>query len=363
MSSLDVRDWQGIEGLAAQRDAWLALVEASGVDPLCNHPDWVLCHAHAFCEPSALFGFTLSDAAGEPVAVLPFRREPSRGAFALRRARLAPAGTFDSDYLDLPVRPGHERAVAHAALEALHRARGIDVAVLDCVPDDSPRLAALVAALGERDLPFRVHAEPCCTTSLPDSFEAFLGGLRSRMRSKVRSSIRKVEERGAELAWCDDPSELERGLVHLFDLHQRRWTASGEPGSFASDRRRAFYRSLSPALLAEGRLGFTQLHLDGRIVATQIGAFAGSTYYQLQEGYDPELADLRLGIALRGLTIRDLIERGTTRYDFMAGVTRGKTDWGAVPRPCTTLAFALPGLRARGAYGLRALVDRWRARS
>ena len=354
---LRARRFDGVSGLREVRAPWMALVDEGRADPLCNDPDWTLAHAAGFGRADEYFGWLLEDAGGAPVAVLPFRREPSRGALALRRAILAGGGTFDSDYLDLVVRPGEELASATAALDLLASERGVDAAVLSCVPDDSPVLAALTNVLKARGLPSRTRPEPCCATALPEDFDAFLATLKKRMRTKVRSAMRKATESGAELRWIEEEGEIEPALDLLFRLHQQRWNEAGEPGSFAGPERRAFYRELAPDLLRRGRLGLAQLVRDGRVLATQIGAVVDETYYQIQEGYDPDLAEERLGIALRGLAIRALIDRGVRSYDFMAGVTRGKTDWGAALRPCTTIAFPVSGVRARLAYGLRAFVD------
>lgn len=360
-AGLVAHPWQGLEGLGAARPAWSRLLAASAADPLCNAPGWVVPHVEAYTAPDAVFGWTFEDAGGEPAGFAALREEPTRGALALRRLTLAADGTQESDYLDLVARRGHEPAVVAALLDALAAVRRGEALLLTCVPDDSACLAALRAELERRGLPRREVPVPCLAAPLPDEFETYLAGLKPRMRSKVRSALRRTAERGARLAWCDRADELEGHLEGLFDLHTARWSEAGETGSFSGERRRDFYRRLMPALLAEGRLRFARLELDGRAAAYQLGALAGGSYYQIQEGYRPELAELRVATALRAGAIRELIVEGVTRYDFMAGDSRHKRDWGGELRPCTSVACALPGLRARLAYGARSLVDRWRA--
>lgn len=360
--ALDARAWRGLDGLRAQQPAWRELLAAAPVEELSNEPEWVLAHAQAFSDPASLFGWTLFEPGGSPVALLAFRREPSRGPLALRRALFCADGTFDSDYLDLLVRPGFEAASVAACLDALAATRGVAVALLSRLPDDSPTLPLLRAELARRGLASRELAEPACVAALPESFEAYVAGLKPRMRSKVRSSVRRARETGGVVRWCTDAAALERDLETLFELHQARWTAAGRPGGFAGPERRAFYRAIAASYLERDRLGFASLAVDGRVVACQIGAVAGGTYYQLQEGYDPAFEAFRPGTALRGLVIEELIARGVTTYDFLEGVSRHKTDWGGAVRPCTTVAVALPGLRARVAFGARELVERWRGR-
>jgi CelD/BcsL family acetyltransferase involved in cellulose biosynthesis len=181
------------------------------------------------------------------------------------------------------------------------------------------------------------------------------------MRSKVRSAVRAAGERGARLEWCEKPAELEPWLTDLYRLHEARWSARNLPGSFADPRRRAFYAELSAGALARGELRLARLvEADGAVSAVQIGIRCDTRYYQVQEGYDPARENERVGTALRGLALADLIAEGVRAYDFMAGDSRHKRDWAGLPRPCTTVAFPLPRWRARLAYGLKARVDRWR---
>jgi CelD/BcsL family acetyltransferase involved in cellulose biosynthesis len=343
--------------MRGEADAWRRLAGEAGLDPLCNDPSWALDHAAAYAEPGDVLGWTFEDADGEPVGILPLKREPSRGPLALRRATLVQDGSNESDYLDLPVRPGSERAVAAAAVDALRRRRELQAVVLSCVPESSPRLAALRAELEARSLPRREVGVACISAELPDSLDVYVQGLKSRMRSKVRSAVRKAHEQGAELRWCDEPTELAEHLGGLFRLHAGRWQEAGEAGSFDEPARRAFYDRLVPRLLAEGALRLSRLELDGRPVAYQFGAVVGDRYYQVQEGYDVALSKERPATALRALSIEALIADGVRHYDFMAGDSRHKRDWRGTDRPCVTVAFALPRLRARLSYALRARLD------
>ncbi len=358
--ALVARAWRGLAGLLAEREGWEDCRAESRADPLCNSHEWTLAHGRAFAPDADVFGWTFHARDGRPAAVVALRREPPRGPLALRRALFLADGTFDSDYLEPPVRAGFERALAGALLDAARAVRGIEALVLSGMPEDSGFLAALRGELESRGLPRREREAPGLVAPLPASFEQYVAGLKPRMRTKLRSAVRAAEERGASFAWCDRAEELESHLEGLFRLHELRWKAAGQPGSFADPRRRAFYRDLAPSLLERGALRFARLEREGRPVAYQIGARVAESYYQLQEGYDPELGEERIGTALRARAIERLIAEGVRTYDFMAGDSRHKREWGGRPRPCATLAFALPGWRARLAYGLRALVDRWR---
>jgi len=357
---LDARPWRGTAALAELAPAWDGLARAAGLDPLCNAHGWTDAYARAFAGEAGVFGWCFAEGT-ELAGILALRREPSRGALALRRALFAADGTFDSDYLEPPIRPGLEGAVAQQLFDAARAENGLEALVFAGLPEGSRFLAALRAELAARGLPHREHALTCLAAPLPDTFELHLAGLKPRMRTKVRSAVRAAGERGARLAWCTRPDELEPWLAELFRLHEARWSALGRTGSFADPRRRAFYRDFAARALANGELALARLEERDAVSAMQLGVRCGARYYQIQEGFDPALGEERAATALRALALGELIARGVRSYDFMAGDSRHKRDWGGVERPCRTIAFPLPRLRARLSYGLRARVERWRS--
>jgi CelD/BcsL family acetyltransferase involved in cellulose biosynthesis len=361
--SLAARAWRGRAAFAELAPDWERLAAAAGLDPLCNAHAWTRAYAAAYAADRDVLGWRFEDS-GATVGIVALRREPSRGALALRRALFLADGTFDSDYLEPPVAPGHERAVAGALVDAARAERGIEALVLAGMPAESRFLAALRAELAARGLARREHPVVCLSAPLPDgagSFDAYLATLKPRMRTKVRSAMRTAEEQGARIEWLADAAALEPWLAELYRLHELRWQAEGRTGSFADPRRRAFFAALAGDALAAGTLRFARLVQEGRVLATQFGVVAGPRYYQIQEGYDPAHESARVGVALRGLAVAALVAAGVRAYDFMAGDARHKRDWGGLERPCTTIAFPLPKWRARLAYGLRERVESWRA--
>jgi hypothetical protein len=131
--SLAARAWRGRAAFAALAPQWEALVAAAGLDPLCNAHAWTRAYAAAYASDGDVLGWSFEDG-GETVGIVALRREPPRGALALRRALFLADGTFDSDYLEPPIAPGHERAVAGALLDAGRSARGIEALVLAGMP-------------------------------------------------------------------------------------------------------------------------------------------------------------------------------------------------------------------------------------
>lgn len=363
---LDAIGFEGLEALDKLGPQWSSLVEQGACDPLCNGFAWTRSHAQAFSRDTEVFGWELREG-DRTVGIAAFRLEPEDQRKGLRRAQLLADGSFDSDYLDFPCLPGLEGQVGAAILEAfcersLPAAMAARAVVLGPMRGDSPALAGFLDAAKRRALPFRAHTVPASAAPLGESFDDSLKGLKSRMRSKVRQSLRRSEEADWSWSWCSSSTDLADRQAVLYDLHTRRWQARGESGSYADDRRRAFYDLLLPEALKGGWLRFAQLDDEqGQPIASQLGFRLGATYYQLQEGYEPDLEERRPGFTLRAHAMGALIEEGVRSYDYLGGAAAGKADWGALEQDLKVVGCALPGIRARFTYGTRALIDRLRS--
>ncbi|TAJ14701.1 MAG: GNAT family N-acetyltransferase [Planctomycetota bacterium] len=377
---LTVARCSGLAALARESAGWQRL--CADAMPPCNEPAWTLAHAAAFRGADDVFALAVRDERGELVGWLPLAREPGRAWWALRRARHAADGHFDSEMLEPLCARGREREIVAALLTALARERGLHALVLSCAPVGSAPTRALLDAVAARGWPLRREPRTYLVAPLEPSFEETLAKLRSRVRSKLRQALRSIDERGARARFVERADELAPALDALYELHQARWNAEGRPGSFADARRRAFYARWTADALAAGRLRLALLERDGRALAAQIGiatpasngaatpgasdaatpASSGgarpSTYTQIQEGYDPRESEWRPATALRAWAVRALCEQGVRQLDFQEGDAPHKRDWGGVEVPCETLVVALPRWRARAEFALRARLGR-----
>jgi CelD/BcsL family acetyltransferase involved in cellulose biosynthesis len=67
----------------------------------------------------------------------------------------------------------------------------------------------------------------------------------------------------------------------------------------------------------------------------------GSTRYLYNNGYDPRFRSLSVGIVSKLLTIKDGIDAGRRRYDFLRGNESYKRHLGGKPVPLYGLNVAL----------------------
>ncbi len=317
-------DWQQLE------PQWNPLLESSRSATTFLTWEWARAWWSAYGTPGDLCILTAHDDAGTIRGIAPLRHQSIR-----KYGRSFPTLTFlgdgsnDSDYLDFIVEKGFEQPVVEAFLAHCEErlAQGA-ILRLNEIPAASPNLPFL-EKLANGHL-WSEYSLPCATVRFPETWELYLNTLRPRFRTKIRSVLRNLEGRpDVAFGFCNNESQLERLLPALFEVHTRRWNHDGQPGVFGWDRKRQFYSDLSRRLVTRGSLRLSWLEWNGRILACQYGFVHGHTYLHLQEGYEPASEHWNIGVGLRAWTIREFLRQGIREYDFLGGIGRHKTDWGA----------------------------------
>ena len=372
-SKLVARSFLDIEAITredawdALESEWDALVERSASAAIFLTWEWLRPWWRHFRRPGDELCILAAREGGALVGLAPLYRRriaPSYRLGSLRRLGFIGDHSCDSEYLDFIAEPGREADVVRACLDRIDAdPSGWDLIDLWLLPKSSPNYETLRRLAADRGYIEHVRDLACLTLDLPSDWEAYLGTLQPRFRSKLRSVLRKLPaERDAVFEECTSAGELAERLESLFELHQRRWRAEGKPGSFATEARRRFYYEMSEAFLRRGWLRFYSLRLGGRFVAHEFSFEHLGRVYFLQQGFDTDLESLSVGTALKAHAIRESIARGARAYDFLGGGASYKEKWGARPTECALLTLARPALRTRWHLGLLRLAARMRER-
>lgn len=175
------------------------------------------------------------------------------------------------------------------------------------------------------------HEDVCPVATLPAGadLDGFLATLGKKERHEIRRKLRRAEAAG-HIAL--DPSSDPHGDLDAFvDLHQRRWGADGLfPPTEGGAMSRQFFARLFELSGADGGLDLRFLTVDGRRIAAAVGFEAGDTVYFYNAGVDPDARDLSPGVVMVAMYLRDALERGKRRLDFLRGDEAYKYEWGAV---------------------------------
>jgi CelD/BcsL family acetyltransferase involved in cellulose biosynthesis len=128
-------------------------------------------------------------------------------------------------------------------------------------------------------------------------------------------------------------ADLDAAWTVLVDLHQRRRRSLDEPGCFASKLFYGFHRDVVERLLVRGQLRMSWLALDGTPAAAEYHLADGRLTYAYQGGVDPDRLAEEPGRLSTILCLRQAIEEGHQRLDFLRGDEPYKAHWRATPRP------------------------------
>ncbi len=324
------------------KPAWGALLRDSASDTIFLSWEWITAWWSSYGKPGELRLLAAFDDDGELRGIAPLRCQSVRKyGQTVSALSFVGDGSNDSDYLDFIVASGCEKPVMEAFFA--HWRKELDrgtVLLFNEIPESSPNLAVL-KTLAEPSVLWKETAVPCGAVRLPQSWEDYLSMLRPRFRTQIRSVLRNLESRPeVQFGFCKDPQQIQRMLPVLFDLHARRWAQDGKPGVFGWDRKRDFYLALSSQLIERGWLRFSWLEWNGRVLACQYGFAYRDTYFHLQEGYEPASEHWKVGLGLRAWSVREFLKQGIREYDFLGGVGRHKTDWGAESKQSHSILLA-----------------------
>ena len=264
------------------------------------------------------------DGGGRLVALLPLVEiAPERW--------LLVGGADVSDYLDLIVLRDREEEAWAGLLGA--RAASPASWELHAVPGASPTVTAMPALAAAVGLTVDAPCEERCPVlALPESWDALLASLSGKHRHELARKLRRFDREAPEgrVTWESTPEGIDNRLDDFLALHRRSGVGKAK---FMDARMERFFRRAIAALAAHGgaRLAFLEL-ADGPIAAFVTLEWDG-TIGLYNSGFQPEHAALSPGLVLLSQVIRDAIERGRHRFDFLRGEERYKFEFGPTPEP------------------------------
>jgi CelD/BcsL family acetyltransferase involved in cellulose biosynthesis len=367
--NLIVKVFRTIDDFDKLRVRWEELLAQYPQASIFSSWEWLTTWWRAFGADQQLHVLAFEDGSSQLVGLIPLSliRRKSLGK-RWKILQLMGDGSGDSDNLDLVVAPGYAPAVVRTLLAYLEDHSDLwDFCELNTVPTNSPAANVLMKSLAE---PKWIHAfaeTPCCQIPLPDDWDTYFKQLSGTVRKNFKYHLRRLEKRpNFRIYRCSHQNELLQCLPALFELHQKRWRANGDPGSFGSEKRRGFYQQLSSLLLSRSLLEFWILEIGGKPIAADYGFRYNNVVYALQAGFDPSEHADSPGFCLKGVMLKALIESGVQKYDFLAGFGQNKAQWNAQPSHYQHVHFArrrsLGGIYLRTRYQLKSAKEWLRER-
>ena len=306
---------------AVGASGWDALVAATRLRSPFLSWAWQREWTRAFAAARRLEIRRVEDAEGQLVALLPLH-EVEPGVLGLL------GGADVSDYLDLIALAGREEEAWMALLQS--RVAEPTTWDLHAVPGTSPTVLALPQIAAACGLSASVTVEERCPVLvLPSSWDAYLASLNGKHRHELLRKMRRLEREAPEAraACASHASEVENRLGDFFDLHRR--SRSGK-ARFMDARMEAFFRRVTASFVERGAARLWFLDTASGPIASFITIEWDDTVGLYNSGFRPDRATLSPGVVLLAHLIRDAIERGKRRFDFLRGEERYKYEFGPV---------------------------------
>ena len=263
--------------------------------------------------------------------------------------------SYHADYATILAAPDDLPAASQALVQALlspdtsHGDQAWDAVDLRRLRDIDPARVALEQAFERAATEHgwslcREQEDVCPVVTFPgDDWEAFLGTLGKKDRHEVRRKVRRLE--GAGEVTFEHVEPTPDAIDRFIELHQARWGAEGLfPDTEGGARSRRFVHRLAELETAsppEDRcLQLGSLSVDGRPIFSAMGFDDGTSCYFYNAGMDPNARELSPGVTGAAAYLRDRIEAGRHRFDFLRGDEAYKYEWGAVDEPIHRLLLA-----------------------
>jgi CelD/BcsL family acetyltransferase involved in cellulose biosynthesis len=123
---------------------------------------------------------------------------------------------------------------------------------------------------------------------------------------------------------------LDQDLKMFVEMHRG---AEGHKGHFMKPEIATFFDRVARAFAPLGWLRIHLLEIGERPVASTFSFELDGTFYLYNSAYEPDVARLSPGFVLVSELVKNCVERGLERFDFLRGPERYKYQLGAQAVP------------------------------
>ncbi|MHB8104800.1 MAG: GNAT family N-acetyltransferase [Dehalococcoidales bacterium] len=221
------------------------------------------------------------------------------------------------DYQDFIIVPGMERDFFNALLDDLKQ-NGIKQLDLKHVRPDSTVLTSLAPLAESRNCKITKEQEAVSfEMNLPSSFEAYLESLSTKQRHEVRRKMRRLTEEGKiEYRFIEKGEKLNATVETFFKLFVE---SREDKAAFLTEQMKEYFKLLVDKMSDIGLLKLGVLELDEKPIAEIMCFDYNDCIYLYNSGYDPKYVSLSAGLLSKVYAIKEGIEKGKKRFDFLKG--------------------------------------------
>jgi CelD/BcsL family acetyltransferase involved in cellulose biosynthesis len=221
------------------------------------------------------------------------------------------------DYLDFVVAPGKESIFFNAIVNYLI-STDVDELELRCLRPESLAIKNLLPIIEDRSIAF--HREPdgiSLELDLPETWEGYLGGLKSKQRHEVRRKLRRLDEAGdIRFAVYDEPGDIIDKREIFFKLFQ---DSRKDKTEFMTPKMKSFFSAMISAMADAGILKMGMMYVDALPAGAVLYFDYQGRIYLYNNGYDPRFATVSVGVLSKILLLQHGIDEKKKIFDFLKG--------------------------------------------
>jgi len=320
------------EVAALSRLPWsLGFGSGAAASPTCSSPfasaGWLRAWHEARTAQGGeeVLAFFLPAGAEAEAGCVPFAPEALARGVPGRGLRLGPDDLGAPDHLDLLLPDdAAARELAALLLEQSFELSWDRLRLLHLAPG-APRALALAGELALQGCQVRSFlSHPCFFIDLPESIDAYMALLGARFREGVRRKRRKLHKGHAVALQRTSPQETAAVLQTMFAWNRERF---GAASAFHDPTLEPMLQGFCGWLEQAGGLRLWELRCDGELAAAWLGFAWGDCLHFYQAGWDASWSLLGVGAVLTQEMIRQAIEEGFARFDFLRGDEDYKRHW------------------------------------
>jgi len=303
---------------------WLDLLSSDPNRQVFAYPCWNRAWWNEFKANKELLFITMRRD-GEIVALVPLYRKIEDGRKILRFV----GGLDLTDYLG-PICSHEDRAEVAAALVDWLTSSESEWDEFDAhnMPVPLGFAEFLVERVDAAGLDYRIEQEETSAVlPLPDDWDTYLQGLRSKERHELRRKRRRVErEHPDTIVRTATEETIDVDFKTFVEMHRG---AEGHKGHFMRPEIATFFERLVNEFMPLGWLRIDLLEVGSRAVASTFGFQIERKFYLYNSAYEPDAARLSPGLVLVSELLKRSIREDLELFDFLRGPERYKYQLGA----------------------------------
>jgi len=184
-----------------------------------------------------------------------------------------------------------------------------------------------------------------------DENKEILSLLGKSTRSNIRRRLKKYGD--LECEWAEDLDQAASIFAEMIEMHQARWQAVGQPGSFATGRFRAFQEEAMVRLFAENRVVLFRVRHEGATVGCLYLLREGERLLDYISGFAPFDEKPSPGLISHYLCMERALQHGYAAYDFLVGDKQHKDNLSTHHNQLCWLTWKRPSWKAWSVEQLR----------